>query len=193
MKVDINVIQDDIHGCHSRVKELQHQTIECIAIRPGKTDNGKPEIVVIERDRLQTIDSEVSRLSELADHNTEVLTKLTAALQDYPTVDSIRKKKAGLEEQIARTKNLLRIDTGDLIKHGHDVDPADPYSHPKGKALKAEADAALGIINSALAAVTDLLEQAEGTVQEFRASGLEPQRAEPRGIISREKVSGLVG
>jgi len=191
MKVDINVIQDDIHGCHSRVKELQHQTIECIAIRPGKTDNGKPEIVVIERDRLQTIDSEVSRLSELADHNTEVLTKLTADLQDYPTVDSIRKKKAGLEEQIARTKNLLRIDTGDLIKHGHDVDPADPYSHPKGKALKAEADAALAIINPALAAVTDLLEQAETIIAEFKPSGVQAMPEQRPGVITRAKTGGM--
>jgi len=183
--IDVRDIKTDITDSEHQIRHLQSETIHCIAFK----SSGKVEVV--DKTTLENLNSEVDRIKDIRAHNTEVLNKLTEALQDYPTVDSIRKKKLGLEERVTRTKNLLRIDTGDLIKHGHDVDPADPYSHPKGKALKAEADAALAIINPALTAVTDLLEQAEAILAEFKPSGLEPQRAETRGVISREKVGGM--
>lgn len=184
--IDVSDIQADIKNSEHQIRHLQSETIHCIAFKPS----GKIEVV--DKEHLENLNGEIDRLKDLGAHNTEVLTKLTEALQDYPTVDSIRKKKFGLEEQIARTKNLLRIDTGDLIKHVHDVNPADPYAHPKGKLLKEKADEALAITTPLLAAATDLLAQAEAIISEFKPSGVQatPDRDQFTGI-TRAKTGGM--
>jgi hypothetical protein len=185
--IDVSDIQTDLTNCEHRIRVLQSETIHCIAFKPS----GKIEVV--DKEQLETLNGEIDRLKDLEAHNIEVLTKLTAALQDYPAVADLRKKKLGLEEQIARTKNLLRIDTGDLIKHVHDVNPADPYAHPKGKLLKEKADEALAITTPLLADATNLLAQAEAIISEFKPSGVQAMPEQHPQAITREKVLGLVG
>ena len=185
--VDIDTIRADIETGQDRVRTLQAETIHTVTFKPsGKID-------VVDKERLESLNAEIDHLKDLGVHNAEVLARLTGTLGDYLTVDSVRKKKRGLEEQILKIKTLLRIDTGDLIKHGHDVDPANPYSHPKGKALKEKADADLAISEPALAAVTDLLARVETILQDFRSSGLEAGYAtkdQPRAI-TRDKVAAF--
>ena len=33
------------------------------------------------------------------------------------------------EDEISKTENLFLVDLGDLIKHSHDIDPANPFEH----------------------------------------------------------------
>lgn len=183
--VDIKEIRDDIEACQNEIKALQHRTVECVSFAP----TGK--VTVTDKPRLEDLNSEVARLEELSTHNADVLARLTDPLGEYATIESIRARKHQLEEQILRAKNILRVDIGILIRDGYDVNPGDPFAHPKGKALKERADAALALVTPLLASATDLLTRAEVILAEFKPSGLEPQRAETRGIISGEKAGGM--
>jgi tetrahydromethanopterin S-methyltransferase subunit B len=184
--IDVSNIRDDIERCESRVRDLQHQTVEYVAFQPS----GK--IVITDKPALESTNNEIDRLRELARNNAAVLDKLTEALQDYPTVDSIRKKKAGLEDQVTRTTNLLRIDIGDLVKTHFDVDPSSPFDHPEGKKLKEKADASLAVVAPLLEAVTTLLAQAEDILSQFQPSGAQamPNREQFTGI-TRAKTGGM--
>ena len=186
--IDVGDIKADIANIEHQIRHLQSETIHTITILP----TGK--IHIVDKGQLEGLNSEVSRLSELAVHNADVLARLTDTLGEYATIESIRARKHQLEEHITRVNNILRVDTGILIRDGYDVNPGDPYSNERGKKIKQTADAALAITTPLLAAATDLLARAEGIISEFKPSGLEPQRAEQHpGVISREKVSGVVG
>ena len=80
------------------------------------------------------------------------------------------------------------------MKNNFDANPESPFDHPEGRKLKQTADEALSVLSPLLSQTSDLLTQAERILSEFKPSGLEPQRAEQHpGLISREKVSGMVG
>jgi len=184
---DVIDIQNDIEACKIKVRELQAETIHTITIKPS----GKVEVV--DKERLESLNGEIDHLKDLGFHNSEVLAKLTETLQDYPTVDSLRKKKHGLENQISKTELLYKTDLGLLIQREYDIDPEKPFENAKAKALKDKRDEAFAITKPMLATATERLAKVEAVLQEFRSSGLEAGYAtkdQPRAI-SRDKVAAF--
>jgi len=199
--IDISDIQVDIENSEHRIRALQSETVHCIAILP----TGK--IQVVDKGKLEELNSEVERLMGLIEHNNNIHETLSELLNGAdclknlrggknrvlePTVQLARDRKRQVEAAIADIENLFRIDMGNLIKHTYDIDPANPFEHPKAKDLRETADIRLASLHSELSTVEDLLTRAEAILQDFQPSGLPPQRAEQHhGLISREKVGGM--
>lgn len=187
-QIDITDITADIERCHHHIKSLQHSTIECVSF--GAT--GK--LTVIDKPRLEELNAEVGRLTELAENNEKVLSKLEEALGAFPTIAAMLERKRYLNEGIARVHNLLRQDVANLTKKRADIDPGKPYDHPEGKRLKDQADARLADLQPQLAALDEQIAKAETILQEFQSSGLQPApttASTAPSLISRAKVSGM--
>jgi hypothetical protein len=79
--MDISTIKADIDSCQHRIRTLQHSTIECIAFKPS----GKIEVV--DKERLEALNTEIDGLTSLAGHNSEVLERLRAALKTHSSIE----------------------------------------------------------------------------------------------------------
>ena len=185
-RIDITDIAADIDTCRRYIKNHQHNTIECVAFLP----TGK--VSIVEKERLESLNSEVDRLKGLVEHNSGVHEALSKLLTPESTVQLAREHQRRIEKSIAGTENLFRIDLGNLIKFTYGIDPLNPFDHPKAKDLKEKTDAKIAALRSDLAAVNTLIAEAEKILQDFQPSGLQPMPASTApAIISREKVSGF--
>lgn len=198
---DIADIANDIEASKIKVLELQAETIHAITIKP----TGKVEVV--DKEKLESLNSEVDRLKGLVEHNSGVHAALSELLNEAdclknlrghknrtlePTVQLAGDRKGQLEKSIADTENLFRIDLGTLIKNTYDIDPANPFDHPKAKDLKEKTDARIAALHSELAVVDALLAEAETILQDFRPSGIVAELPTDRpGCITRESVAAF--
>jgi len=199
---DIADIAKDIAACQSKARELQSETIHCIAILPS----GK--ISVVDKERLESLNGEADRLKGLIAHNTDVHDELAQLLNEAdlpnlrdrknrqlaPTVEIVRERKRQVEGSITKTENLFRMDLGDLIKNTHDIDPSTPFAHWKAKSLKEETDAQLAGLRAELAIVDDLLTRASQILKDYRPSGVTASKPDEfRSAITREKTAAAFG
>ena len=161
----------------------------------------------MDKEKLESLNSEVDRLNGLVEHNGRVHEALSSLLNGAdclknlrdrknrtlePTVQLVRDRKRQVEDAITKTENLFRLDLGDLIKNTHDIDPSNPFEHWKAKALKEETDTRLTSLRSELAVVEELLVKAEAILQDFQPSGVTTsQPDEFRHAITRDGAAAF--
>ncbi|MDQ1262480.1 MAG: hypothetical protein QG575_1661 [Euryarchaeota archaeon] len=198
---DIADIAADIEASKTKVRELQAETIHTITIKPS----GKVEVV--DKEKLESLNSEVDRLNDLVEHNSSVHETLFKLLTEAdclknlrgrknsllePTVQLAGEQKGRLEKAIADTENRFRIDIGNLIESTHGIDPVNPFDHPKAKALKETADIRLASLHSELSTVAALLARAEAILQDFQPSGVTITKPDEfRHAITRESAAAF--
>ncbi len=187
-QIDIDTIAADIETCRRYIRNHQHSTIECVAFKL----TGKVEIV--NKDRLEELNAEVGRLTDLAGHNEAVLSRLEEALGSFQSVAELKKRRDYVSESITKTNSLLRHDVGERLKRDPSIDPSAPFNNAECKRLKDEADARLAEMRPELAALDEQISKAQTILADFQPSGLQPMPASAStapAMISREKVSGF--
>lgn len=185
-QIDIDTIAADIETCRRYIRNHQHLTIECVAFEP----TGKVEVV--DKDRLEELNAEVCRLTDLAEHNEKVLFQLEETLGAFSTIAALKERRSYTNESIDKVRNLLRHDVGERLKRDPSIDPGDPFSNAECKRLQNEANNRLAVLVPELAALDEQLARSQSIMQEFKPSDLEPLPASTApAIISREKVSGF--
>jgi hypothetical protein len=185
--IDIDTIRADIGACQARVKELQHQTVEYVAFQPS----GK--IIVTDKPSLESTNNEIDRLQQLSTHNADVLSKLTASLGEYATVEAVRVKKHQLQDQIKKTELLFKQDLGRLIEREHNIDPEKPFENAKAATLKGKRDETFAILRPMLTEVTEQQQKADVILAEYKPSGLDsnPLDRDQFKAITRADVAAL--
>ena len=199
--IDIADIAADIEASKIKVRELQAETIHTITIKPS----GKVEVV--DKARLESLNSEVDRLNGIIEHNSHVHDALSKLLNEVdclknlrgrkncllePTVQLAREQRGRLEKTIADTETRFRIDIGNLIHNTYDIDPMNPFDHPKAKDLKEKADIRIASLHSELSTVAALLTRAEAILQGFQPSGVTIAKPDEfRHAITRESAAAF--
>lgn len=188
-QIDITDIATDIETCRRYIRNYQHSTIECVAFKP----TGKVEVV--DKDRLEELNAEVCRLTDLAGHNETVLSRLEEALGSFQSVAELKKRRDYVSESITKTNSLLRHDVGERLKRDPSIDPSAPFNNAECKRLKDEVDARLAEMRPELAALDEQLAKSQSIMQDFQPSGLQPMPASAStapAAITREKLGGMV-
>ncbi len=163
--IDISDIKNDIQVTESRIRALQHQTIECVSFGP----TGK--VTVADKERLENLNTEIEAMQALAANNGEVLNKLVELTGGLSLAD-LQLKLRKSEDHINKTESLLRCDLAELLKHTPGLDVESLGSHPKAAKLQAEAKAILDRDSPELERLTALLNQADEILAGYRPSGL---------------------
>lgn len=169
--IDIPDIQKDIELTKNRIRALQSETVHCVAIKP----TGKVEIV--DKGKLEELNSEVDRLAALSSGNGAVLARLQELTGGKSMADLIERKRK-LADHIQKTKDLLRHDQAELLKRSPGLDLAGMATDPRAQKLQADAQAVIAGEMPELEEITALLTQADEILAGYRPSGL--RKAIPR-------------
>ena len=163
--IDIADIQKDTGLIKNRIRALQNETVHCIAIKP----TGKIEVV--DKTKLEGLNGEVDRLTELAGHNERILARLME-LAGGATVEDLMTQKRKLDDHIQKTKNILRIDLATLMRTSPGLTLENIGSHPKAAKLQADADDILSHEAPELERLTALLTQVDEILDGYQPSNL---------------------
>lgn len=183
---DIKDIDQDIVACHLEVRRLQAETVHCIAFKP----TGKIEVV--DKARLEELNTRVEELGELAAHNSEVLGRLQAVVAKEGTFRELDERQRRTQDAIRKYESIFRQDLARLLQDNPTVDPTDPLSHSRVQDLKRRVDEQLDILRPQFEEYTKRLAEARAILQEYKPSGLPaPSADEYRHSISRESVAAF--
>ena len=162
---DIADIQKDIGLVKNRIRALQNETIHTIAIRPTG------EVVIVDKGKLETLNSEIDRLTTLSQNNEAVLTQLLS-ITGGATVEDLMTQKRKLDDHIQKTKNILRIDLATLMRTSPGLTLENIGSHPKTAKLQSDAQTIFDREVPELERITALLTQADEVLGGYLPSGL---------------------
>lgn len=163
--IDIVDIQKDIELTKNKIRALQNETIHCIAFKP----DGKIEVV--DKDKLEVLNTEIDRLTELAGHNESVLAMLQE-MTGGKTIAEIVAQKNKLASHIQRTRDLLRLDLSTLLKNTPGLTLETISSNAKAQQLQADAQTILDSEGPALERITAVLAQVDEILDDYQFSGL---------------------
>ena len=163
--IDIPDVEKDIELTKNRTRALQSETVHCIAIKP----TGKIEVV--DKGKLEELNSEVDRLAALSSGNGAILARLQELTGGKSMADLIERKRK-LADHIAKTKDLLRHDQAELLKRSPGLDIAGMVTDPRAQKLQADAQAVIDRETPELERLTALLNQADEILAGYRPSGL---------------------
>jgi|GEM_PF-2357983 len=181
MKTDIDTIQADIETCQHRIRALQNETIHTITIKP----TGKIEVV--DKEKLESLNGEIDRLSGLADHNTEVARRLHECLQkaEKESISDLAKDKNSSERRIARYRELINQTIGTWLRvDSFTYDLSNIRTHPRVKGELEKYEPLIPIEEQNIKHLSEVLEEAQAIITDFQPSGL-PE-------IKQERAVGLV-
>ena len=164
-------IQKDIGLIKNRIRALQNETVHCIAIKPTGV------IEVVDKGKLETLNSEIDRLTALSQNNEAVLTRLLS-ITNGATVEDLMTQKRKLDDHIQKTNELLRLDLSTLLRTSPGLTLENIGSHPKAAKLQADADDILSHEAPELERLTDLLAQVDEVLQAFQPSNLKEATAQ---------------
>jgi hypothetical protein len=178
--IDINTIKADIESCQHRVRALQNETIHTITVKP----TGKIEVV--DKERLESLNSEIARLEELAGHNREVAGRLQAVLGkvNLSTVAALMNAKSQSENQIVDSKTAISRVCGVWLKVNPVYTLENIRDHPRVKPEVESREKWILQEEAKLKLFIPALEEAQNIVKDFQPSGLPP--------IKQERAVGLV-
>ena len=169
--IDIPDIEKDITLVKNRIRALQSETVHCITIKP----TGKIEVV--DKGRLEELNSEADRLAALSSGNEGILARLHEITGEKSVADLIKRKQK-LEDHITKTKDLLRHDQAELLKRSPGLTLEGMANDPRAQKLQADAQAIIDKETPVLESLTAHLTQADEILQAFQPSGL--KEAVPR-------------
>lgn len=167
--IDIPDIEIDISLTESRIKALQHQTIECVSISPA----GK--VTVTDKPRLESLNADIDRLAALAVGNKTVLARLREIVGG--SLADILRQQRSIEAHIGRVEGCLSSDLGQLLQTHPGLDLESLQGHPKAQKIQADANAIISREQPALERLNGLVAEAEEILQDFQPSGLKPGQA----------------
>lgn len=183
MKTDIDTIQADIQAVQHRVRALQNETIHTITIKP----TGKVEVV--DKERLESINSEVARLEELAGHNSEVAGRLHVVLEkvNLPSVAALIHAKNKSENDITDNKIGINHIIGTWLKVSPNYTVENIRDHPRVKPEVESREKWIRQEEANLKIFVPALEEAQSILKDFLPSGLpgEGQKNEFNQAINR--------
>ena len=163
--IDIADIQKDIGLVKNRIRALQNETVHCIAIKP----TGKIEVV--DKTKLEELNGEVDRLTELAGHNERILSRLLE-ITGGATVEDLTTQKRKLDDYIQKIKDILRFDLATLMRTSPGLTLENIGNDPKAQRLQADAQAVFDREVPELERITALLTQADEVLGGYLPSGL---------------------
>ena len=158
-------IQKDIGLIKNRIRALQNETVHCIAIKPTGV------IEVVDKGKLETLNSEIDRLTALSQNNEAVLTRLLS-ITNGATVEDLMTQKRKLDDHIQKTKNILRIDLATLMRTSPGLTLETLANDPRAQRLQADAQAVFDKETPELERLTALLAQLDEVLQAFQPSNL---------------------
>ena len=162
---DIADIQKDIGLVKNRIRALQNETIHTIAIRPTG------EVVIVDKGKLETLNSEIDRLTTLSQNNEAVLTQLLS-ITGGATVEDLTTQKRKLDDYIQKIKDILRFDLATLMRTSPGLTLENIGNDPKAQRLQADAQAVFDREVPELERITALLTQADEVLGGYLPSGL---------------------
>lgn len=163
--IDIPDIEKDITLVKNRIRDLQNETVHCIAFKP----TGKIEVV--DKPKLEELNSEITRLEALSSGNGTILARLQEITGEKSMADLIKRKQK-LEDHITKTKDLLRHDQAELLKRSPGLTLEGMANDPRSQKLQADAQAAIDADTPELESLTVLLTQADEILAGYLPSGL---------------------
>ncbi len=192
---DVDVIQADIQAVHGQIKRLQVSTIECVSFKP----TGKVEIV--DKERLESLNSEIDRLTTLAGHNEAVFARLNDCLCAVSTksVAELEKAQNAASEKIASLKIGINRICGDYLRISPTYTLETIKDHPKVRPEVESREAWIAELEKKLESLGPALDEARTIAAEFQPSGLLAARSkfaeqppDRIGCITRASVEGLI-
>jgi len=181
--IDVSDIKKDIQATEGRIRALQHQTIECVSFGP----TGK--VTVADKERLESLNTEIEAMQTLIANNGEVLNKLVELTGGLSLAD-LQLMKRRTEGHINKVKGCLSADLGELLKRNPGMDVESLGSHPKAVKLQAEAKAIFDQERPELERLTALLDHANKILDSFTPVGQKDQGGYAN-CISRPDVGGV--
>jgi hypothetical protein len=178
MTTDIGTIKADIEICQHRIRALQSETIHCIAIK----SSGKVEVV--DKEKLESLNSEVARLEELAGHNNEVAERLreTLAKASTESIGALFKAVDTSEQRIARYRETINQSIGTWLKvDSYRYDLSNIRTHPRVKGELEKYEPLIPIEEANRKHLSEVLEEAQVVLQDFQPSGL-PEIKQKRAV-----------
>ena len=169
MKTDIDTIEADITSCQRRVRALQAETIHTITIKP----TGKVEVV--DKERLESLNSEITRLEERTDHNSDVAGRLRATLAKAgkEAISDLIKDKNSSEQRMARYRELINQAVGTWLKvDSYMYDLSNIRTHPRVKGELEKYEPLIPIEEQNIKHLSEVLEEAQDIIAEFKPTGL---------------------
>lgn len=181
MKIDIENIQADIQVVQHRIRALQNETVHCITIKP----TGKIEVV--DKEKLESLNSEVARLEELAGHNSGVVQRLQAVLQKFnsPNVAALMYAKKQAEKRVVDSKIGINHIAGVWLKESPNYTIENIRSHPRVKPEIEIREKSILESEANLKLFVPALDEAQAVLQDFQPSGLPPRKALDPALIPR--------
>ena len=172
MKTDIDTIKADIENVHHQIRTLQNETVHCIVILP----TGK--IQIVDKERLESLNSEVERLQALAGHNSEVAERLNAIMQktEKVSIADLSNAKSQSENKIADYKIAINRIVGNGLKTSPRYSIDTIKDHPRVKDELPKYEAWGEQERKKLELFTPALEEAQATLQDYTPSGLPPRK-----------------
>ena len=188
--VDIKEIYDDIAATKEEIRRLQAETLFTIAIKP----TGKIEIV--DKEELESLNSDILRLKDLSTHNSSVLDRLEETLGkvSLPSITALEKAIRTSDEKITSCKTGISRISGDYLRHeAHNYTLETIGQHPKVKREVEAREQTIAAETEKLNALRPALDEAVAIAAEFQPSGLQPMPARTAPIaLTREKLGGLI-
>jgi len=169
MKTDIDTIQADIQAVQHRVRALQNETIYTITIKP----TGKVEVV--DKVRLESLNSETARLEELAAHNSEVAERLRATLAKagQESIGALFNAVDASEQRIARSRGIINQAIATWLKaDSWKYSVENIREHPRVKGALEETEPLIPIEQANHKHLSEVLKEAQTIIAGFRPSVL---------------------
>lgn len=188
--VDIKDIQNDLAATKEEIRRLQTETLFTIAIKP----TGKIEIV--DKEELESLNSDILRLKDLSTHNRGVLDRLDEVLSkvSLQSITALEKAIRTSDEKITScTVGINRVQGDFLRGNPYQFTAETIKTHPKVAKEIAAREQTIAAETEKLKALRPALDEAVAISAEFKPSGLQPMPASTApAMISREKVAGMI-
>lgn len=178
--IDITQIQTDIENSEAQIKNLQHQTVECVAFAP----TGK--VTVTDKGRLEALNSEIGRLSGLVDHNSEVLGDLMPILGEtkHESIAALRARMNKLEDNISIRRAGMNRAVGQLLATTPSLDIESVKNSKYYVAIVSENQPVIDAEMKELESVKAVLARVSEIIAGFKPSGLEQPTKVKSGIAT---------
>jgi len=188
--MDVKDIQKDIAKSQAAIRTLRAESVNYVTFLPS----GKVQI--LDKERLEAINSEAERLTGLVERNFDVLHHLEAVLESFNSIQAVDERHRYVERHIAKVHSVYSVDLGTYLKDFRTLGRAiDLDSDPRAIQLKAVRDEKLSTLEPELKSLSERATAARSIIKGFEGSGL-PDAVLPveayNQAIARAAMGGLV-